>query len=117
MPINADKLNEAIEVTLVVHKKIVAGEITEEEVTRTKEMIKGWLVLSLEDSSSIASFVGGRELLFHKVETPEEVIKQIDSVTREDVIAVAKDILNEENLNLAVIGPFKEKDIKISYNN
>jgi predicted Zn-dependent peptidase len=117
VPINAEKLNEAIEVTLEVHKKMAAGEITEEEVTRTKEMIKGWLVLSLEDSSSIASFVGGRELLFHKVETPDEVIKQIDSVTREDVIAVAKDIFKEENLNLAVIGPFKEKDIKISYNN
>jgi predicted Zn-dependent peptidase len=115
VPIIADKLNEAIEVTLEVHKQIAEGNVTEEEVARTKEMIKGWLLLSLEDSSSIASFVGGRQLLEHKTETPEEVIRQIDSVTREQIISVANDIFREDRLNLAVIGPFHEDEVKISF--
>lgn len=117
VPINAEKLNEAIKVTLDVHKEIAAGNITEAEITRTKEMIKGWLVLSLEDSSSIASFVGGKMLMEKTIETPEEVVKQIDAVTKEQIVAVAKDIFTEDRLNLAVIGPFKEKDVKIQYNN
>ena len=43
--------------------------------------------------------------------SPEEMIKGIDAVTKEDIVAVAKDIFKPENLNFAMIGPVNPGDI------
>lgn len=65
------------------------------------------MVLTLEDSYNVASWYGMRELLEDKITTPDEVLKEIDRVTTEDVQRVAKDIFRTGKLNLAVVGPFR----------
>jgi predicted Zn-dependent peptidase len=45
-----------------------------------------------------------------KLREPDEVLAALDSVTVEDVQRVAQDIIREERLNLALIGPFDEPD-------
>jgi predicted Zn-dependent peptidase len=44
-----------------------------------------------------------------KVRTPEEIMKEIDRVTADDIVRVAKKIFVNSGLNLAVIGPFEDK--------
>jgi predicted Zn-dependent peptidase len=44
-----------------------------------------------------------------KIETPEEIILQIDKVTLKDVEKMAKKYFLEKHLNLAIIGNFKDR--------
>ena len=43
-----------------------------------------------------------------EIKTLEEKIKEIKSVTSDDIQKIAKIIFKDKNLNLAVIGPYKE---------
>lgn len=105
-----DKVKEAIEVTLKEHKKVSKGEVKQEQVKMAKEVIKGRLLLSLEDSFNIANFYGTRLLLEEKIVSPQQVIDEVEKVTLEEVIAVAQDIFRPEKLNLALIGPYEKKE-------
>ena len=51
-----------------------------------------------------------REVLESRTPAPEELLAEIDKVTAEDVSRVAGDLIDEQGLNLAVIGPFDDPD-------
>ena len=68
------------------------------------------MALSFEDSRSVAQFYGMRQLLQDTIETPEEVLRQIQAVSIADVQALAAELVREGELRLGVIGPFEEKN-------
>ncbi|QQG44257.1 MAG: insulinase family protein [Candidatus Roizmanbacteria bacterium] len=106
---NLDKVRESIKVILDEHKKIARGEVRSEEINNAKELLKGRLLISMEDSSHIASFLGGRKLLENEPETPEDSIKKIQAVKAEEIIELAQEIFKPEKLNFAIIGAFENK--------
>ena len=111
LTVNARKINEAIKVILGEHENIASGKFKEEEMKKAKEIVKGKLILSLEDSHDLASFVG-RKLIFEgKIVKPEEVIKKIDAITKEEIINLAKKLFVKEKLNLALLSPITEDKI------
>ena len=84
------------------------GAVTEEELTKAKEYIKGHFVLDLEDSRSVADYYGHQELLQKELNNPEETLRKIYAVTLKDIERVAKKYIVNETLNLAIIGNFPE---------
>lgn len=101
-------VDEAIKVILDEFNKLRVGAASAEELSRAKLFWRGKMVLSLEDSFRNAAFYATQELLENKIETPEEVMARVDAVTSEDIQRVARNIFLNKNLNLAIIGPFKE---------
>jgi predicted Zn-dependent peptidase len=45
-----------------------------------------------------------------KTPDPEEILGKIDKVTVEEVQRVARDVIEQRGLNLAVIGPFDDAE-------
>ena len=109
--VDPKRIDDAISVIIEEYKKIKSSKhgITPKELSKAKEYLKGHLVLEIEDSRSVATFYAGQELLEKEIENPDKVLKQIDKVTTEDVIRVAKKYLVGEGLNLAVIGNFEDR--------
>ncbi|HSX08603.1 MAG TPA: pitrilysin family protein [Candidatus Saccharimonadales bacterium] len=109
--IDPKRVVEAVEVVVAEYSKVARGEmaLTDEEITKAKEFLKGHLVLDLEDSRSVSGFYAHQELLEEKIETPEEVLTQIDNVTKEDLESVGKEFFKQETLNLALIGNFTDR--------
>jgi predicted Zn-dependent peptidase len=70
------------------------------------------MALSLEDSSTQASWYAKEALFDTKIKTPEERMSEINAVTREDVQAVAKKIFRLKEARVAIIGDVK-KDIEL----
>jgi len=103
---NVDK---AIQAILKEYKKISQELVNPKEIKKNKDYIKGKMALSLEASDALASFYSGQELLKNEILTPQEIFKEIDKVNAKDILTVAKDIFQPEKLNLALIGPFKDK--------
>lgn len=79
------------------------------ELTKAKEYSKGRLVLGLEDSRGMATWSGAQELLQGSIMTVEEVMRLIDEVSADDIQRLANHIFVDEQLNLAVVGPYKDE--------
>lgn len=79
-----------------------------EELTRAKEYTKGRMALRLEDTHSVASWLGGQEALLDEVRELDENLVRIDAVTVEDIQRVSRAIFTDEWLRLALIGPHKD---------
>lgn len=103
------KVKEAIQVTLQECKKVVSGDLKKEELKRAKEVMKGRMLLSFEDSSNVANFFSYNKLIEEKLKDPAELLKKVDRVTDYDVVNLAQSILTPQKMNFAIIGPF-EKD-------
>lgn len=85
-------------------------EISEAELKKAKEMAKGRLLLSLENSRNVAAWLGAQELLTDRILTVDEVISLVEAVTIEDLKRVAQKLLIGSKLNLAIVGPIREEE-------
>jgi predicted Zn-dependent peptidase len=89
--------------------RVAEHGITDEEITRGKGMLKGSLVLGLEDTGSRMSRLGKGELLYDELLTVDQVLAAVDAVTADDVRAIAAEVYGGQP-SLAVIGPFADHD-------
>jgi predicted Zn-dependent peptidase len=103
------RINEVVGVVLEECRKLKNYKVDEEELNKVKEYLIGNMKLSLELSDDIASFYGGQELLKREIHKAERKAKEIRQVTANQIQALAKDIFRNNKLNLALVGPFKEK--------
>ncbi len=102
------KVEQAIKTILKEYKQI-ARTVKESELQKAKDYLKGISLLEMESSDAIASFYAAQEILTNKILTLSQKFAQIDRVKLEDIQRVACDIFQPEKLNLALIGPFRDK--------
>jgi predicted Zn-dependent peptidase len=62
----------------------------------------------MEESRAVSSFLGAQELIRNKIESVDEVIARIESVTMEDIERAAQRVINANKLVLALVGPFED---------
>lgn len=107
--VDPKRVDEAVGAMIGEFQKILDGPIQKRELEKVKNQISGQLVLGLETSDALAGFYGEQEILRKPLFTPEELLAKINSVTEEQIKAVARDVFQNNRLNLAVIGPIKEQ--------
>ena len=103
------RAGKAISAVLNEYKRISQNKISSEELKKAKDHFKGKMSLFFEASDARASFYALQELLENKILTPEEIYAKINKVSVNDILKVSKDIFQPERLNLALIGPFRNK--------
>ena len=90
-------------------KILIKHGISEEELAKSKEQLKGSYILGLESTSSRMNSLGKSELMLGKVYTPEEVLKKIDEVNNEIVREIIEKVFQMEKMSIAVVGNINEK--------
>ncbi|MDR3558577.1 MAG: pitrilysin family protein [Candidatus Pacebacteria bacterium] len=108
--VDNSRVDEAIKVILSELAKTTKEKVTDAELIKIKDFIAGNIMLSLETSDELANYAGGREVLEGKVKTPEETIAKLRAVTAEQVLEVAQKIFMDKNLNLAIVGNYKDEE-------
>jgi len=98
------KANDAV-MTIVQEFKGMHEAPSEQELNKAREYSKGRLLLRMEDTRAVASWLGAQELLQDSVRTPDEVVDLLDAVEPSDIARVANDLLVDEKIRLAVVGP------------
>lgn len=104
--INHSKLEEVYEIIINELENFKKNGITNEELKKFKEQLKGNYILGLESTNSRMSFNGKSELLLNQIETQDEVINKIDAIRLEDVTEVIDEVINFDKLSIAMIGNF-----------
>lgn len=85
-------------------------EVSEEELKKAKNYLKGKLALSLETSNDYAFYYGLEYLSYNKVYPLEEIYKKIDQVSQLDIKKLAQFLFKPEKMNLALIGNYSSKE-------
>jgi predicted Zn-dependent peptidase len=89
-------------------RKIAAEPVPVDELEKARSFSKGRFVLQLESPQGLIVYGLRKEVLEGRAPDPEEVLAGIDAVTAEDVQRVARDVIADERLRLALIGPFED---------
>ncbi|MEJ7839201.1 MAG: pitrilysin family protein, partial [Thermomicrobiales bacterium] len=105
---DVERVQETIGAIVEELRKLRDIAVPADELERTKTLRKGRLLMGLEDSRSVASWVGSQEATDGEIKTPEEIMELIDQVSVADVQGLAQDLLREELLSLALIGPYED---------
>ena len=82
--------------------------VPESELSKAKELSKGRLLLRMEDSGSVASWMGGQEILTGRILSVDQVVSIIDAITAEELKQLAQELMIESQLRLAVVGPITD---------
>ena len=102
-----EKVEEGLEVIIAELERIAGEKVTEDELKKAKEMIRGRLAIRSESTNFLAEYAGVEFILDREIESFDEYLKKIDKTTAEEVQEVAADLFNRDKFNLQVIGPFK----------
>ncbi len=108
--IDNKRVKDAVKSILAELKKVKTKGVTQKELKKAKEYFKGKTIMELESSDELAGFLGTQEILKNKIETQDELIKKVSKVKLSEVNTMAKKLFDNKNLNLALIGPFKQGD-------
>ena len=106
--VDISRIDEAVTTIADELRKAAAEPIPAEELEKARSFANGRFVLGLESPQGLIVFGLRKEVLEGRAPDPEEVLAALDAVTGEDVQRVARDLLHDERLRLAVIGPFDD---------
>jgi len=100
--------DNVIQLTLEEFHQLRTQGISEAELAKTKEQLKGSLLLSLESTNSRMTRMAKSEIYYGRVVSPDELIARIDTVTRNEVRELAEAVLDPDRLALAAVGPVED---------
>lgn len=100
-----DNLAEALAVVAKELERCVEDPASEQELTRSRENLKGRVVLSLESTGARMSRLGSSVLNDMPIMSVDEVIERIDAVGIGDLRELADELFRPGRLSVACVGP------------
>jgi predicted Zn-dependent peptidase len=85
-------------------RKLKAEPVPDEELRRSKDQLKGSLMLSLESSTSRMSNLARQEMYFDRFYSMDELLEKIEAVTAEELRQLANEFFHTESIAVTVLG-------------
>ena len=108
--VDINRIDDAISTIVAELKKIAEESVPSDELEKARSFAKGRFVLQLETPQGTIMFGLRREVLEGRAAEPSEVLEGLDAVTAEDVQRVARELVVNDRLRLALIGPFDDAE-------
>ena len=106
--VDIKRIDEAVTTIAQELRKIAAEPVPAAGLEKARSFAKGRFVLGLESPQGLIVYGLRKEVLEGRAPDPEELLAALDAVTVEDVQRVAQDVIADERLRLALIGPFDD---------
>ena len=104
-----DNLKEALAVVAAELERVVEDPASEEELVRSRENLKGRVVLGMESTGARMSRLGTSLLHGMPILSVDEIIARIDSVQLEDLRELARELFAPGRMSVVGIGPERER--------
>ncbi len=105
--VDPSQTEEVVRAILVELRRLCTVPVPDDELRRIKAYVRGGILLGLEGTQQVASWLGSQECLHNRVRTIDEVIALVEAVTAQDILRVARTCFTPEWRRLAIIGPEK----------
>jgi predicted Zn-dependent peptidase len=103
--VDPENLGAALDAILVELARLRDEAVPAEELAKAKAYLSGGLELRMEETRHLASWIGGQEALHDRVYTLDEALAAVADVTADDVLRLARELIRDELLRLAVVAP------------
>ena len=101
---SAGKALEVVNLVLAEFRNLKEKPLSDEELKRAKDQLKGNLLLGLESSNSRMANLARQEMYFKKFFTVDELIARIDAVDTAKVQAMAQNLFDPANIAVTLLG-------------
>lgn len=101
---SAEAAGKVIEAIVNEFRELKQKAVTEEELRRAKDHLKGSFMLGLESTSSRMGNLARQEMYFKRFFTLDEMLQSIEEVTAAQVQRIAQEFFDTNNINLAMLG-------------
>lgn len=112
--ISPNNLNDLVKSVMFELDQIKSGNLSEVDVHRAKEQLKGSLLLSLEAVRNRMMRLARNEIYFHRQITSQEIIDAVEKVDQKSIVELANDIFDRKKISLVTVGPIKETNIDLA---
>src|SRR5215813_2387798 len=99
-----ESTRKVVDSVMAEFRELKSEAIPADELRRAKDQLKGSLMLSLESSTSRMSNLARQQMYFERFFTMDETIDQIESVTAEQVCAMADELFHSDKIAVTVLG-------------
>jgi len=82
-----------------------ATRVSDEELRRAKDHLKGSIVLGLESTSSRMANLARQETYFGRFMSMDEMLRRVEQVTAEEVLSLAQRFFQPKKIAVAMLGP------------
>lgn len=103
-----ENLSEVIKLANDILDDVRENGVTEKEIIRSKEHIKGGVSLALESTSNRMIRLDKSDFYHGRMIPIEEVISKVEEVTLEEVNKTAKQLLDRKKFSSTILGPLKD---------
>jgi predicted Zn-dependent peptidase len=104
-------VDEVIEVSLKEIAKVAREGLRNEELARAKSQLKGNMLLGMESTDSRMNRLARNEIYFRRDVPLEEIAREIEGVTNEQVIEIASSCFKPERMGLVMLGDLKGREL------
>lgn len=101
---NPNQMNDVASIIYNELNDIILNSLSEDEIYKSKEQLKGNYILGLESTSSRMTSIGKSELLLNRIYSPKEIIEKIDSVTSKDIKEIIEKIFQFDKISITTVG-------------
>jgi predicted Zn-dependent peptidase len=108
--VDINRIDDAVGTIVRELRKLAEEPVPAAELEKARSSAKGRFVLQLESPHGQILFGLRREVLEGEAVEPADVLAGLEAVTVEDVSRVAEDVVADQGLHLALIGPFDDSE-------
>jgi predicted Zn-dependent peptidase len=101
---SAGKALECIDLILAEFAKLKQEPLSEEELTRAKDQLKGNILMGLESSNSRMANLARQEIYFGQFFSSDEIIARVEAVQAEQVQKMAQQLFDPERIAVTLLG-------------
>jgi predicted Zn-dependent peptidase len=101
---SADRALQVIDLIMDEFRRMKTEPLQAEELRRGKDQLKGNLLLSLESSMSRMSNLARQQMYFERFFGLEEILEKVESVTEEQVMAMAEKLFQPDRVAVTLLG-------------
>ena len=98
-------VGQVIDLIVEELRGIKQAPVSDAELRRAKDHLKGSLMLSLENTASRMSHLARQEIYFDRQFSLDETLAGIERITPDDMLRVARDLFSNGSLAATVLGP------------
>jgi predicted Zn-dependent peptidase len=107
-----ENLGACLEIVAEQIEAVSAGDVSEDELTRAKENLKGRIMLSMELTSNRMSRLGKSVITDSELLDLDRILAEIEAVDAGSVAELTGALLARERLSVAAVGPSEKRVLK-----
>ena len=100
-----NEINRVLELIELLIKEIKNGNLSEDDIARAKDYLIGGILLSAENVSNLMLRLARNEFIFERYIHYDELIKELEKVTLDEVIDASERIFSAGNVSITALGP------------